>query len=171
MVAFLRAAADYQFVILVFGWGGFGFPEFISWQAQRRPTVKTKPESLFTHRKESIMKFSPLFTAIALSFAAAAGPVLAQEATYEFPQAATSKTTRAEVLADLAQTRAQGRLEISEAYAGVKTPAVHGDSREALRAEAQVARRNGYIWALTAEPQGFTVAAPKAATRMIAAAR
>ena len=117
------------------------------------------------------MKTTQLFAAIALTIAAAAGPVLAQEATYDYPQAAVSQTTRAAVLADLQLARAEGTLQVNEASVGHDTRFMAQRSRDAVRDEARAAVRNGQTAALTAEPNGFSVDAPKSAAAMAVAGK
>ena len=51
ILAFSAFAADYEFVICVFGGGGLRFPEFIPWTAQCRPPMNPKhgsTDTLFT---------------------------------------------------------------------------------------------------------------------------
>jgi Domain of unknown function (DUF4148) len=116
------------------------------------------------------MKTNHLFTAIALTLAAAAGPVLAQEATYEYPQPAVSQTTRAAVLAELKALRADGHSLVSEANVGIEDRFLPQRSREAVRAEARAAAKSGLTQALIAEPHDFTVAMePAAAPAKVAA--
>jgi hypothetical protein len=98
------------------------------------------------------MKTTNLFAAVALTLAAAAGPALAQEATYEYPQALNSATTRAAVTAELLGLRANGQVLVSEAHVGTETRVTPGLTREAVRAEARAAAKSGLIRALTAEP-------------------
>lgn len=117
------------------------------------------------------MKTTQLFTAIALTFAAAAGPVLAQEATYDYPQAAVSQVSRAAVQADLAMARAEGSLQVNEASVGHEARFMAQRSRDAVRAEARQAVRNGQTAALTAEPHDFGVDAPKAVSPMAVAGK
>ncbi len=117
------------------------------------------------------MKTTHLFTAIALTIAAASGPVLAQEATYDYPQAAVSQTTRAAVLADLKLARADGTLQVGEAGIGHEARFMAQRSRDGVRAEARQAARNGQSAALTAEPHAFAVDAPKAATSLAVAGK
>ena len=117
------------------------------------------------------MKTTQLFTAIALTLAAASGPVLAQEATYEYPQAAVSQVTRAAVLADLATARAEGTLQIHEGSNSRDNRFMAQRSRDGVRAEARTAARSGQIATLTAEPHDFDVAVPKAAATMALAAK
>ena len=106
---------------------------------------------------------STLFAALALTLAAAAAPVLAQEATYDYPQVVSSTTTRAAVQAELKALRADGHVLVNEAQAGVETRALPMRSREAVRAEARAALKSGLTHALTADPHGFTVNLPAAA--------
>ncbi len=117
------------------------------------------------------MKTTQLFAAIALTFAAASGPVLAQEATYDYPQAAMSQVSRAAVLADLATARAEGSLQINEASTSGENRFIAQRSRDGVRAEARSAARNGQIAALTAEPHDFDVATPKTAAPMAVASK
>lgn len=117
------------------------------------------------------MKTTHLFTAVALTMAAASGPVLAQEATYEYPQAVVSQVTRAAVLADLATARAEGTLQIHEASNSRDSRFMAQRSRDGVRAEAVSAARNGQIATLTAEPHDFDVAVPKAVATMAVAAK
>jgi hypothetical protein len=42
MVAFFGSRLDYEFVIWLFGSGGFGFPEFIPWSALK-PAYSNNP--------------------------------------------------------------------------------------------------------------------------------
>ena len=117
------------------------------------------------------MKTTHLFTAIALTIAAASGPVLAQEATYEYPQVSASQTTRAAVLADLRLARAEGTLQAGEAGVGQAARFMAQRSRDGVRAEAHQASRNGQSAALAAEPHAFAVDAPKAASSLAVAGK
>ena len=120
------------------------------------------------------MKTTQLFTALALTLAAASGPVLAQEATYEYPQAAVSQVTRAAVLADLATARAEGTLQIHEgsnSRDSRDSRFMAQRSRDGVRAEAVSAARSGQIATLTAEPHDFDVAVPKAGATLALAAK
>ncbi len=116
------------------------------------------------------MKTNHLFTAIALTLAAATGPVLAQEASYDYPQPIVSQTTRAAVLAELAIARAEGTLQVNEASVDKQTHFMAQRSRDAVRAEARLAVRSGHSAALTAEPHDFSVAVPAAAATLVAVA-
>jgi hypothetical protein len=181
-------AADYEFVICVCANGGFGFSEFIPWSALK-PAPKRNQSSNHPPTPEgNTMKINTLFAAIALTAAAASLPVLAQEATYDYPQAATSQVSRQAVLADLALARAGGSLQVNEASVGaVQTAAVprylgqgnmgRGNmgqrnlaernlakqSRQAVRNDGQQAANRAHTAALTAEPHDFTVDLPQAA--------
>ncbi|MBI5721826.1 MAG: DUF4148 domain-containing protein [Burkholderiales bacterium] len=95
---------------------------------------------------------STLIAALAIGFGGAA---FAQEATYEYPQATTSSVTRAAVLADLAQARADGTLQVSEANWPVLPVFVSQKSRAQVRGEAIVAAASGELQARTGEPQSF----------------
>ncbi len=117
------------------------------------------------------MKTTHLFTAIALTIAAASGPVLAQEASYEYPQPATSQTSRAAVLADLSTARAEGTLQVNEASVGPEGRFMAQRSRDAVRAEARQAVRSGRVAALTAEPHDFGIMATAAAAPVAVAAK
>ncbi len=117
------------------------------------------------------MKTNHLFTAIALTFAAASGPVLAQEATYQYPQASASQATRAAVLAELATARAADSLQVNEASVGREAQFMAQRSRDAVRAEARQSVRSGETAALTAEPYDFDVDAPKAVGAMAVASK
>ena len=117
------------------------------------------------------MKTTHLFTAIALTIAAASGPVLAQEASYEYPQVATSQTTRDAVLADLKLARAEGTLQGGEAGLVQAARFMAQRSRDGVRAEAQQASRSGQSTALTAEPHAFAVDAAQPATSLAVAGK
>ena len=58
---------------------------------------------------------STLVAALALSFAA--GSAMSQEATYDYPTAIVSQKSRAEVVAELRQARAEGSIVQGEASA------------------------------------------------------
>ena len=99
------------------------------------------------------MKTSTLIAAVATVFAAAGAS--AQEATYELPQPMASVTTRAAVMADLQQARADGTLQVTEWDRQAVTPIVSTRSRGDVQTEARTAAANGSIHALVGEPQGF----------------
>lgn len=83
---------------------------------------------------------STLFAALAIGFA---GTAFAQEATYELPQPASSTVSRAAVLAELAQARSQGTLQVSEANWPALPAFVAQKSRDQVRGEAIAARAGG----------------------------
>ena len=117
------------------------------------------------------MNTNHFFAAIALTIAAASGPVLAQEASYDYPQAAVSQTTRAAVLADLATARAEGTLLVNESSTSQARTFMAQRSRDAVRAEARQAVRSGQANALTAEPYAFGFDAPVAAAVVAVASK
>jgi hypothetical protein len=176
-------AADYEFVICVCANGGFGFSEFIPWSALKPAPNRNQSSNHPPTPEGNTMKINTLFAALALTAAAASLPVLAQEATYDYPQAAISQVSRQAVLADLAQARAEGSLQVNEASVGaVQTAAVprylgQGNmgqrnmaernlakqSRQAVRTDGQQAANRAHTAALTAEPHDFTVDLPQAA--------
>lgn len=100
------------------------------------------------------MKTTPVFAAIAITLAAS-GAAMAQEATYEYPQAAVSSTTRAAVQAELQQARANGQLQVGEALVGPTTTFVAQRSREDVRTETRSARASGKLRALNEEAISF----------------
>jgi Domain of unknown function (DUF4148) len=97
-----------------------------------------------TLSKETIMKTSTLIAAFALSFAAA-GSVLAQEATYELPQPLTSTISRAQVQAEVLQARANGTLRVTEGDFQKSAPFVAQRSRADVQAETLAAIASGEI--------------------------
>ncbi len=102
------------------------------------------------------MKTSTLIAAIAVSFAAA-GTALAQEATYEMPQRASSELSRAQVQSELAQARAAGNLLVTEADYQKGAPFASQLSRAEVRAETLAAIANGEVQQLNSEQNGFSV--------------
>jgi hypothetical protein len=98
------------------------------------------------------MKTSTLIAAVSLAFAGAA---FAQEATYQLPQPAVSQKTRAEVIAELQQARANGQLTVTEAQRQAYAPFVSTRTRADVRAETLAALASGEVRALSAEPSGF----------------
>ncbi len=102
------------------------------------------------------MNTTRLVAAIALTIAAS-GASFAQEATYDYPQAAVSQVSRSAVQADLNLARAEGKLLVSEASVGGPVLFLAQRSRETVRAEAQLALKTGSAKALSAEPQAFAV--------------
>jgi Domain of unknown function (DUF4148) len=87
------------------------------------------------------MKTPSMFAAVALAFA---GGAFAQDATYPYPQTEASSKTRAEVMAELKQARADGTLQTTEgnwpqvAFVSTKT-------RADVMAELKQARADGAL--------------------------
>ncbi len=117
------------------------------------------------------MKTNHFFTAVALTIAAASGPVLAQEATYEYPQPIVSQTTRTAVLADLATARAEGTLQVNEASVSQQGRFMAQRSRDGVRAEVRHTARVGQPTSLTFETNAFAIEAPKAAAALAVAGK
>lgn len=117
------------------------------------------------------MKTTQLFTAMALTLAAASAPVLAQEASYDYPQPIVSKTTRAAVLAELQAARADGTLQINESSVGDTSHYIALRNRDSVRAEARQGVRDGSSAALAAEPHGYTLDLPAVGTKTTLASR
>ena len=105
------------------------------------------------------MKTSTLIAAVAVSFAAA-GTALAQEATYELPQPASSSVTRAQVQAELAQARADGSLLVTEADYQRRAPFESQFSRAEVKAETLAAIASGEVQLLNSEQSSFSVVTP-----------
>lgn len=95
---------------------------------------------------------SILVAALTLGFG---GTAFAQEATYEYPQAAKVGVSRAAVLADLAQARSEGTLQVSEVNWPAQAAFVAQKSRAEVRGEAIAAAASGELQARTGEPQSF----------------
>ena len=108
------------------------------------------------------MKTSTLVAAVASLFAAAGAS--AQQATYELPQPVTSVTTRAAVMAELQQARADGTLQVTEWDRQAGTPTASTRSRDDVQTEARAAAASGSIHVLVGEPQGFDVQSARATT-------
>jgi hypothetical protein len=96
-------------------------------------TNKDRP-SQPTEAKETTMKTSHLIAALAVSFAAS-GAALAQEATYEYPQATVSAKTRAQVQAELFAARADGSIKAWSISYNPLALAKSELSREAVKAQ------------------------------------
>ena len=96
------------------------------------------------------MKTSTLFAAVALTLAAS-GAAVAQEATYEYPQATASmtskaaQTTRAAVVAALKQARADGSVQTGEADVRQSMPFISTTTRARVHAQAIAARASGEL--------------------------
>jgi hypothetical protein len=151
MVAFLAPALDYEFVIFLLGGRDFGFPEFISWSAQMPP----QPESLnpFT-AKETIMKTTTLFAALAFGFAAS-GAALAQEGN-DRDAPFTAQKTRAEVIAEFKLARDAGLIQMTEGESLVRTtPLASKLTRAEVHAQAAAAVASGELRALGHEGYAY----------------
>jgi len=120
------------------------------------------------------MKTSTLIAALAVSFAAA-GTALAQDATYELPQPASSSVSRAQVQAELAQARAAGQLLVTEADYQKSAPTERVLSRADVKAATLAAIASGEVHLLNREQNTFSVvipgAMPEAALRTAQATR
>ena len=80
------------------------------------------------------MKVTSIIAAAILSIT---GTAFAQgEATYQYPQAASSTKSRADVVTELRQARAAGQIVSGEAYALPQTTTVGHKSRAEVRAHA-----------------------------------
>ena len=110
----------------------------------------------------------------AIAVVAAAG-ASAQEAVYEQPQPIASATTRAAVMAELQQARADGTLLVTEADKQSWGPFVATRSRAEVMAEVLDAAASGELQAMHAEPNGFdgrvAKRGPADAPRVVAALR
>lgn len=102
-------------------------------------------------------RISTLLAALVLG---AGGSAFAGEATYEYPQAVTSSVSRAAVLADLAQARSEGTLQVSEVNWPAAPAFVAQKSRPQVRDEAIAAAASGELLARTGEPHSFDGRAP-----------
>ena len=98
------------------------------------------------------MKTSTLVASLAFAFA---GTAFAQEATYEYPQAAVSQNSRAEVNAQVIQANLDGTLHQTELQSQQSAPFVAGLSRDDVRAETLAAAANGELRAAIRESSGF----------------
>ena len=104
------------------------------------------------------------------AIAAASGSAFAQEATSDAWMNAASTKTRADVMAELKQARADG--SIKAVSAGYLNPIVSQKSRADVRAEVLAAARSGELERLDAEAYAFDgQRAPAQATRVAQAAR
>lgn len=99
---------------------------------------------------KTVHTLTTLIVAIA-GFAATAA--IAQEASYEYPQATTSTLTRAQVLADLAQARRDGSMRVYSASYNHMAAAKSVKSRAEVQAEMLAAERVTAA-ALTSEDSG-----------------
>jgi hypothetical protein len=154
---------DYEIVILLFGERGFGFSNFVPWSAQNRPPTKHHPSP--SHLKESTMKTTNLFAAVAatLAFAASGAATAAIVDSYsEFqpPQALSSTTTRAAVKAELLAARAAGQLDANEARYYQPEVIVSQRSRAEVRSETLAAIASGELRAQAREGYDSNFSAP-----------
>ena len=114
IVAFFAGAPDYEFVIWLSGGDDFRFPEFIPRQADKPSSSKCHRQPPPLTHERPIMKTSTLVAALSLSFVATGAALANGEATYEKPQVIQSQVSRADVIAQLNQARADGTLLVSE---------------------------------------------------------
>ncbi len=115
------------------------------------------------------MKTSTLFATLAASVAvslAASGAALAQEATYEYPQATASQTARAAVAAELKQARAEGRVLVGEAEVRHSAPFIPGATRAEVKAQAVAALASGEFRNLHGEYTAHPVAPASSTLRL-----
>jgi hypothetical protein len=90
------------------------------------------------------MKTTPVFAAIAITLAAS-GAAMAQEATYEYPQATTSSVSRAQVQAELAAARADGSIKAWSISYNPLALAKSELSREAVKAQRHAGLSNAVV--------------------------
>lgn len=108
--------------------------------------------------------------AIATFALAAGGSAFAQEATSDAWMDAASTKSRADVMAELKQARADG--SIRAVSAGYLNPIVSQKSRADVRAEVLAAARSGELQRVDAEAYAFDgQVSPAATTRVAQAAR
>jgi Domain of unknown function (DUF4148) len=112
--------------------------------AEAGPEQQPSDLSLTFTLKDTIMKTSTLFAAIALTVATT-GAAFAQEATYDYPQAATSQKSRAEVVAELRQAQAEGTLHIGEASYRAPERIISTVTRAEVRAQTLAAIASGEL--------------------------
>jgi hypothetical protein len=101
------------------------------------------------------MKTSSLVAALALSFVASGAALAAGEATYEKPEVIKSQLSRADVIAQLNQARANGTLLISEADRQENTAFTSERTRAQVRGETLSAIASGEVAALNGETNAF----------------
>ena len=100
------------------------------------------------------MKTTALFAALAASFVAS-GAALAEGSAYDYPQPIVSQTTRAAVVAELMQARANGTLIATEADTQKNPPFVATRSRADVRSETLAAIASGELQALNSDSNAF----------------
>jgi hypothetical protein len=98
-----------------------------------------------------LMKTSTFVAALALSFVASGAALASGEATYEKPQVITSQVSRADVVAQLNQARANGTLLMSEADRQANPSFTSQRSRADVRTETLAAIARGEVAALNSE--------------------
>jgi hypothetical protein len=105
------------------------------------------------------MKTSTLIAAVALTFAAA-GSAFAQDATDNVPLPAVSELSRAEVIADLNQARADGQLIANDVELNAAAPFISERTRAAVRTEVRQALGSEGLRVLSGERAGFEALSP-----------
>ena len=102
------------------------------------------------------MKTSTLVAALALSFVASGAALASGEATYEKPEVIKSQSSRADVVAQLNQARANGTLLVNEADRQENTPFASQRTRAEVRSETLAAIASGEVAALNRETNAFS---------------
>jgi hypothetical protein len=115
------------------------------------------------------MNTRTLIALATFALAAGTGSAFAQEAGSDAWMNAQSGKTRAEVLAELKQARADG--SIRAASAGYLNPLVGSTTREAVRSQTLAAARSGELARVDAEAWLFDGMPADSATRVAQAAR
>lgn len=114
-----------------------------------------------------------LATAAVATLGLAGSAAFAQEATYELPLPATSQTTRAQVLAELAQARRDGSINVWSISYNPLAAAKSLKTRAEVQAQVQGAQAQAEMAALIGEDSGsFALsrqALPRDAGRVLAA--
>jgi hypothetical protein len=128
-------------------------------------------QPLQTHAaKDLIMNARTLIALATFAIAASAGTAFAQEATPDSWGEVASTKSRAQVLAELKQARADGSIKAGGA--GYLNPIVSQKSRDTVRAEAVAAARSGELARIDAEAYAFDGRrAPEATTRVAQSGR
>jgi hypothetical protein len=99
------------------------------------------------------MNTRTLIALATFAVAASAGTAFAQEATPDNWNDVVSTKTRAQVLAELKQARADGSIKAGSA--GYLNPIVSQKSRDEVRGEVLAAARSGELSRIDAEAYGF----------------
>jgi hypothetical protein len=134
----------------------FGFQN--SFRGRQTSRLKANPSVNPFTTESPIMKTSSFVAALALSFVASGAALAAGEATYEQPQVISSSLSRADVVAQLNQARANGTLLVSEADRQANTPFTSQRSRADVRSETLAAIARGEVAALNSEGGSFAPA-------------